>query len=109
MIHNPVLRGFNPDPSICRVGDVYYMAVSTFQWFPGVRIYQSKDLVCWEHAAYALTRESQLSMLGTPDSTGVWAPCLSYSDGLFYLIFTNVRNRCRAMDVTIYVVSGVGL
>lgn len=105
MIHNPVLRGFNPDPSICRVGDVYYMAVSTFQWFPGVRIYQSKDLVCWEHAAYALTRESQLSMLGTPDSTGVWAPCLSYSDGLFYLIFTNVRNRCRAMDVTNYLVT----
>lgn len=83
-IINPVLKGFNPDPSICRVGEDYYIAVSTFEWFPGVQIHHSKDLVNWELVAHPLQRVSQLDMKGNPNSGGVWAPCLSYSDGKFW-------------------------
>lgn len=104
-IKNPVLRGFHPDPSICRAGDDYYIATSTFEWYPGVKISHSKDLIHWKHISYALTRESQLEMRGTPDSTGVWAPCLSWSDGVFYLIYSNMKNRDRSKDVNNYLVT----
>ncbi|UJM25968.1 glycoside hydrolase family 43 protein [Bacillus sp. FSL M7-0307] len=90
-ITNPVLRGFNPDPSICRAGEDYYMAVSTFEWFPGVQIYHSKDLVHWRLAARPLQKTSQLDMKGNPDSGGVWAPCLSYADGQFWLIYSDIK------------------
>ncbi|MCM3136678.1 glycoside hydrolase family 43 protein [Bacillus safensis] len=90
-ITNPVLKGFNPDPSICRVGEDYYMAVSTFEWFPGVQIYHSKDLVHWCLAARPLQKTSQLDMKGNPDSGGVWAPCLSYADGQFWLIYSDIK------------------
>jgi xylan 1,4-beta-xylosidase len=94
-IHNPILRGFNPDPSIIRVDDDYYVATSTFEWFPGVQIHHSRDLVHWRLLTRPLTRASQLNMLGDPDSCGVWAPCLSYADGLFYLIYTDVKRYGR--------------
>ncbi len=100
MIQNPVLLGFNPDPSILRVEDNYYIAVSTFEWFPGVQIYHSRDLVNWELIGYPLTRSSQLNMLGNLNSGGVWAPCLSYSDGTYYLIFTDVKSRKGAFKDT---------
>lgn len=90
-IQNPVLKGFNPDPSICRVGDDYYIATSTFEWFPGVQIHHSKDLVNWRLVSHPLNRISQLNMLGNPDSGGVWAPDLSYSDGKFWLIYSDVK------------------
>jgi xylan 1,4-beta-xylosidase len=90
-IHNPVLRGFNPDPCILRVEDDYYLAVSTFEWFPGVQIHHSRDLVHWRLLARPLNRKSQLDMLGNVDSGGVWAPALSYHGGLFYLIYTDVK------------------
>jgi xylan 1,4-beta-xylosidase len=92
LIRNPILRGFNPDPSILRVGDDYYIATSTFEWFPGVRIHHSRDLVHWRLLAHPLTRRSQLDMLGNPASGGIWAPCLSFRDGVFYLVFTDVKN-----------------
>lgn len=92
-IINPVLRGFNPDPSILRVGDDYYIATSTFEWFPGVQIHHSKDLCNWQLLTHPLTRKSQLDMIGDPDSGGIWAPCLTYSDGEFYLIFTDVKSH----------------
>lgn len=91
-IKNPILPGFNPDPSIVRVDDDYYIATSTFEWFPGVQIHHSKDLVHWRLLTHPLTRISQLDLKGNISSCGVWAPCLSYSDGLFYLIYTNTRN-----------------
>jgi xylan 1,4-beta-xylosidase len=91
MIRNPILPGFNPDPSIVRVGDDYYIATSTFEWFPGVQIHHSRDLVHWRLLARPLRRPSQLNMLGVPDSCGVWAPCLSYAGGRFYLIYANVK------------------
>ncbi len=90
-IRNPILPGFYPDPSICRVGDDYYIANSTFEWFPGVSLSHSRDLVHWEQVGYALTRSSQLDMRGNPNSGGIWAPCLTYADGLFWLIYTDVR------------------
>ena len=90
-IQNPILRGFNPDPSILRVEDTYYIATSTFEWFPGVRIYASKNLADWELVARPLDRPDLLDMRGAPDSCGVWAPALSYSDGKFWLAYTNVR------------------
>lgn len=90
-IVNPVLRGFNPDPSIVRAGDDYYIATSTFEWFPGVKIHHSKDLVHWRLVGHALTRQSQIDLRGVPDSCGVWAPSLSHADGQFWLVYTNVR------------------
>ena len=95
MIRNPILPGFNPDPSICRVGDDIFIATSTFEWFPGVRIHRSRDLVQWEPVAPPLTRASQLDMRGDPDSCGVWAPDLTFSDGLFWLIYTDVKRYGR--------------
>lgn len=91
-VKNPVLPGFNPDPSIVRVGDDYYIATSTFEWFPGVQISHSRDLVNWRVVSRPLTRYSQLDMRGCPNSGGIWAPALSYADGLFYLIYTDVRH-----------------
>jgi len=95
-IYNPILPGFNPDPSILLVGGDYYIATSTFEWFPGVQIHHSRDLVHWRLLTRPLRRASQLNMLGDPDSCGIWAPCLSYSDGLFYLIYTDVKRYGRA-------------
>ena len=94
-IHNPILRGFNPDPSIVRVGDDYYIATSTFEWYPGVQIHHSRDLIHWRLLTRPLNRASQLNMLGVPDSCGIWAPCLTYADGLFYLIYTDVKRYGR--------------
>lgn len=91
IIRNPILPGFNPDPCICRVGEDYYIAVSTFEWFPGVGIYHSKDLKNWRLISRPLNRVSQLNMMGNPNSGGVWAPHLSYSDGKFWLIYTDVK------------------
>lgn len=91
-IQNPILPGFFPDPSICRAGDDYYIANSTFEWFPGVPLHHSRDLVNWRLIGHALSRRSQLDLRGVPDSGGVWAPSLSYADGQFWLIYTNLRN-----------------
>ena len=91
IIRNPIIRGFNPDPAVCRVGDTYYIATSTFEWFPGVQIFASSDLENWELVSRPLNRASLLDMRGVPDSCGVWAPALSYSDGKFWLLYTNVR------------------
>jgi xylan 1,4-beta-xylosidase len=90
-IQNPILPGFHPDPSICRAGEDYYIANSTFEWFPGVPIHHSRDLVNWQLIGHALTRRSQLDLRGVVDSGGVWAPSLSFADGQFWLIYTNVR------------------
>ncbi len=94
-ISNPILRGFNPDPSIIRVGEDYYVATSTFEWFPGVQIHHSRDLVNWRLLTRPLTRASQLNMLGAADGCGVWAPCLTHADGRFWLIYTDVKRYGR--------------
>lgn len=91
MIVNPILPGFNPDPSICRVGEDYYIATSTFEWYPGVQIHHSTDLANWRLVKRPLDRASQLDMRGNPDSGGVWAPCLSWSNDLFWLVYTDMK------------------
>jgi xylan 1,4-beta-xylosidase len=92
-ITNPILPGFNPDPSILRVGDDYYIATSTFEWFPGVQIHHSKDLANWELVTRPLTRKAQLDMRGDPDSCGVWAPCLTHDGEKFWLVYTDVKRK----------------
>lgn len=81
LVTNPILPGFNPDPSILRVVDDYYIATSTFEWYPGVQIHHSPDLANWTLLRRPLNRKSQLDMRGNPDSCGVWAPCLSHDGG----------------------------
>jgi beta-xylosidase len=73
MIQNPIIPGFHPDPSICRVGKDYYIANSTFEWFPGVPIHHSRDLINWRLIGHALTRQSQLDLCGVADSGGARA------------------------------------
>ncbi len=93
MIQNPILRGFCPDPSIIRVGEDYYIATSTFEWWPGVKLFHSRDLKHWEQLPSPLNRISQLNMIGDPASGGIWAPCLSYDNGIFYLVYTDVKTK----------------
>ncbi|KAF1365751.1 hypothetical protein EJ07DRAFT_93088 [Lizonia empirigonia] len=93
LIRNPILPGFNADPSILRVEDDYYIATSTFEWYPGVQIHHSKDLANWELVTRPLSRKSQLDMRGNPDSCGVWAPCLSHDGEKFYLVYTDVKRK----------------
>lgn len=90
-LQNPILPGFNPDPSMVVVGKDFYIATSTFEWFPGVQIHHSTDLANWELIGHPLNRTSQLDMTGNPNSGGVWAPCLSYCDQTFYLVYTDVK------------------
>ncbi|EUJ44870.1 glycoside hydrolase family 43 protein [Listeria riparia] len=90
-IENPVLTGFNADPSIIRVEDTYYIANSTFEWFPGVQIHESTDLVHWQLIGHPLSTTTLLDMKGNKDSGGIWAPDLSYADGKFWLVYTDVK------------------
>lgn len=105
-IQNPILRGFHPDPSIVRVGEDYYLATSTFEWWPGVRLHHSKDLVHWELMPYPLNRISQLDLRGVGASQGIWAPDLSYDNGIFYLVYTVVNSfYCNMYDTNNYLVT----
>ncbi len=90
-VRNPILRGFNPDPSICRADDRFYIATSTFEWYPGVQIWESLDLTTWRLRRRALDEARLLDLTGVQSSGGVWAPCLSYTAGMFYLAFTVVK------------------
>ena len=91
-VPNPILPGFYPDPSICRVGDDYYLVTSTFAYFPGVPIFHSKDLVHWEQIGNILDREEQLNLTGAKQSWGIYAPTIRYHNNTFYMITTNVGN-----------------
>jgi xylan 1,4-beta-xylosidase len=87
---NPIIPGFHPDPSVCRVGDDFYIVNSSFEYFPGVPIFHSKDLVNWEQIGYCLTRESQLPLQKCGASAGIYATTIRYNEGIFYMITTNV-------------------
>ncbi len=97
---NPILPGFYPDPTICRVGDDYYLATSTFSYFPGVPIFHSKDLIHWEQIGNALDRASQLPLTKAGVSEGIFAPTLRYHNGTFYMITTNVSDKLGNFIVT---------
>lgn len=103
IINNPILSGFYPDPSICRVGDDYYMITSSFTYFPGVPVFHSRDLVHWEQIGHVLDRVEQLPIRNIRYiSGGIYAPTIRYHDGLFYMITTNVDGIgdfiCTAKD-----------
>jgi xylan 1,4-beta-xylosidase len=89
-IKNPIIPGFYPDPSVCRVGEDYYLVNSTFEYFPGVPIFHSRDLVHWQQIGHCLTRKSQLPLDGARSSGGIYAPTIRYHDGTFYMVTTNV-------------------
>lgn len=90
---NPIISGFNPDPCMCRVGDDYYIVNSTFEFFPGVPIYHSKNLINWELINYVLKTDEQVELIGAPASGGIYAPTLRYHDGEFFLTVTNVSTK----------------
>jgi xylan 1,4-beta-xylosidase len=90
---NPVIPGFYSDPSVCRVGQNYYLVTSSFEYFPGVPIFHSRDLIHWHQVGHCLTRTSQLPLTSVPSSGGIFAPTIRYHEGTFYLITTNVSHR----------------
>ena len=90
---NPVIPGFHPDPSVCRVGDDFYLVNSSFQYFPGVPLFHSKDMVNWEQIGHCLTRPSQLPLHDASAWGGIYAPTIRYNDGTFYMITTNVSDK----------------
>lgn len=87
--NNPVIKGFYPDPSVCKVNDTYYLVCSSFQYFPGVPIFESKDLINWTQIGHCLTRKSQVQLETVNSSGGVFAPTLRYANGRFYMTTTN--------------------
>ncbi|GHI63412.1 glycoside hydrolase family 43 protein [Streptomyces asoensis] len=90
-VRNPVIPGFYPDPSVCRVGEDYYLVCSSFEYFPGVPVFHSRDLVHWTQIGNVLDRPEQLRLpLDSPSSGGIYAPTLRHHDGRFWLIVTNV-------------------
>ncbi len=92
---NPILSGFYPDPSICRVGEDYYLVTSSFAYFPGLPLFHSKDLVSWHQIGYAMNRKEQLNLDGAQVSRGLFAPTLRYHDGVFYIVCTLVDKGCN--------------
>jgi xylan 1,4-beta-xylosidase len=92
VFQNPILSGFYPDPSICRVGEDYYLVNSSFAYFPGVPIFHSRDLVNWVQIGHILDRSSQLDLTGAEQSAGIFAPTIRYNNGVFYMITTNVTS-----------------
>ena len=108
MIKNPILPGFNPDPCICRKGDDYYMAVSSFEWFPGIPVYHSKDLKNWELYSHVLTDDTVVDLKKLPSAKGIWAPCLTYceKEDLFYVIYGVMNSmNARYFDVDNYLIT----
>lgn len=101
-LRNPILPGFYPDPSAIRVGEDYYLVTSSFEFFPGVPIFHSKDLVHWRQLGHVLDRPSQLNLDQTTPSRGIWAPTIRYREGVFYMITTFVDNDkdCHNFYVT---------
>lgn len=86
--NNPIISGFNPDPSICKVGKDYFLVTSSFEYFPGVPVYQSTDLVNWKMIGHVLDRPSQLNLDECESSAGIYAPCIRYHKGVYYMVTT---------------------
>lgn len=108
MLQNPIFKGFNPDPAICRKGDDYYVAVSTFEWFPGIPIYHSKDMKHWELLTHVLTDDTNPNLTKLPSAKGIWAPCLTYceEEDMFYVIYGVMNSmNARYFDVNNYLIS----
>ncbi len=91
--NNPIVKGFYPDPSVCKVEDKYYLVCSSMQYFPGVPLFESEDLVNWKQIGHCLTRKSQIELDGVNSSGGVFAPTIRYNNGRFYMVTTNDTTR----------------
>jgi alpha-N-arabinofuranosidase len=89
---NPIIRGYFPDPSVCKANGKYYLVASSFQYFPGVPLFESEDLINWTQIGYCLTRKSQLPLDGVASSCGIFAPTIRFNDGRFYMTTTNVTS-----------------
>lgn len=94
MYQNPIIRGFYPDPSVCRVGADFYLVTSSFEYFPGLPVFHSTDLITWSNIGHCLTRSDQVDLSRVPTSGGIWAPTLRYYDGDFFVI-TTVMDESR--------------
>lgn len=107
MMRNPILPGFHPDASAVQVGGDYYIATSTFEWWPGIDIYHSRDLVNWEWCAAPISKPEQVpsGLMGNYNSGSLWAPHLSWSDGLFWLVYTDVKSATAFKDTLNYVIT----
>lgn len=107
LITNPILPGFHPDASALQVGGDYYIATSTFEWWPGIDIYHSTNLVRWEWVAAPLQKPEQVPshLEGNYNSGSLWAPHLSYADGLFWLVYTDVKSSTAFKDTLNYVIT----
>jgi xylan 1,4-beta-xylosidase len=93
---NPILPGCYPDPSVCRVGDDFYLITSSFEYFPGIPIFHSRDLIHWNQIGHVLDRTSQLCLDGVRPSGGLYAPTIRYSQGTFYMINTLVDGKAKS-------------
>ena len=103
-VRNPVVRGFAPDPSVIRVGDWFYLAVSSFEWFPTIPLYRSKDLAVWDFVGGVDTAVPEGDLRGVPDSAGIWAPALSHDGTKFWVTYSIVRTfHGRQLDVETYI------
>ncbi len=108
MLNNPVLPGFNPDPCICRKDNDYYIAVSTFEWFPGIPVYHSRDMKHWELYTHVLTDDEKTDLKKLPSAKGIWAPCLTYckEEDLFYVVYGIMNSmNARYFDVDNYLIT----
>lgn len=106
-MENPILPGFHPDASAVQVGKDYYIATSTFDWWPGIDIYHSQDLVNWTWCAAPISAQEQVpsGLMGNYNSGSLWAPHLSWSDGLFWLVYTDVKSATAFKDTLNYVIT----
>lgn len=107
-IMNPILPGFHADPCICRKGDDYYIAVSSFEWFPGIPVYHSRDMKHWELYTHVLSDENRCDLKRLPSAKGIWAPCLTYceQEDLFYVVYGVMNSmNARYFDVDNYVIT----
>ena len=93
IFNNPVVRGYNPDPSVCKANGKYYLVTSSFQFFPGVPLYESGDLINWKQIGYCLTREQQVPLDNVGSSGGIYAATIRYNKGRFYMVTTNVGHK----------------
>lgn len=108
MIKNPILRGCNPDPCVCRKGDDYYLAVSSFEWLPGLPVYHSRDLVHWELLTHIVTNDLNPNLRGLPSAKGQWAPCLTYceAEDMFYCVYGVMNSTSgRFFDINNYLIT----
>ena len=92
-IQNPIIPGFYPDPSICRVGEDFYLINSSFELYPGIPVFHSRDLAHWEQISYAMTRDNGFHVNANIFAGGVMAPTIRYHEGTFYIINANFGDK----------------